>query len=77
LAPLPQPSGRLLVSTGKLAADVYVDGRRMAVTPATLPALSAGQHVVEVRSGARASSRRVTIQAGHATYVELALGAAR
>jgi outer membrane receptor for ferrienterochelin and colicins len=73
LAPLPRPTGRLLVSAGKVEADVYVDGRRVAVTPATLPGLNVGAHVVEVRAGSRSVKRTVNIGAGRPTYVEVDL----
>jgi hypothetical protein len=73
LAPLPRPTGRLLVTAGKLAADVYVDGRRVAVTPATLQSLGVGAHVVEVRAGSRSVKRSVSIESGRATYVEVDL----
>lgn len=73
LTPLPRPTGRLLVTAGKLAADVYVDGRRVAVTPATLPGLGVGAHVVEVRAGSRSVKRTVSIESGRATYVEVDL----
>jgi outer membrane receptor for ferrienterochelin and colicins len=74
LTPLPRPTGRLLVASNKPAADVFVDGRRMAVTPAALPEVTVGVHDVEVRAGAQSAKRRVTIRAGHATYVELDVG---
>jgi outer membrane receptor for ferrienterochelin and colicins len=74
LTPLSRPTGRLLVASNKTGADVFVDGRRMAVTPAALPEVTAGSHDVEVRAGTGSSKRRVTIRAGHATYVELGVG---
>jgi outer membrane receptor for ferrienterochelin and colicins len=73
LTPLPRPTGRLLVASNRTAVDVFVDGRRVAVTPATLPEVTAGEHEVEVRAAASSSKRRVKIRAGHATYVELDL----
>lgn len=78
LVPLPHQSGRLLVSTGKIAADVSIDGQRVAVTPATLSELGPGEHTLEVRAGKRAASRKVTIRAGHAVHVAIDLaGGAR
>jgi hypothetical protein len=74
LTPKPLPTGKLLVASGKSAADVLVDGRRLAVTPATLSDIATGEHVVEVRAGARTAKKRVTVSAEHATYVELDLG---
>ena len=74
LEPLPRPTGRLLVASGTVSADVLVDGVRVAVTPATLPDVPAGEHDVEVRSGPRTSRRHVTIDPGRATYLEVNLG---
>jgi tetratricopeptide (TPR) repeat protein len=73
LVPLPRPTGRLLVSAGKIAADVFVDGKRMAVTPAALP-VGAGAHWLEVRAGRRAVRRRIVIEKARAKYVEVDLG---
>jgi hypothetical protein len=75
LAPLPRATGVLLVSAGPVSADVFVDGRRVAVTPATLRDLSLGRHTLEVRSGSRVARRTVEITDQRPTYVEVALGA--
>jgi hypothetical protein len=71
LRALPQPSGRLLVASGGVPADVWLDGRRVAVTPATLPQVSEGTHRVQLRAGARSVERTVVVMAGRATFVEL------
>jgi hypothetical protein len=71
LPPLPRGTGRLLVTAGQEPAVVFVDGLRVAVAPATLPGLSAGEHVVELRSGSHTLRRVVQIQAGRATYLEV------
>jgi hypothetical protein len=71
LRALPRPSGRLLVASGGVAADVLLDGRRVAVTPATLPDVSAGTHHVQVRAGSRSAERSIVVAAGRATFVEL------
>jgi hypothetical protein len=76
LVPLPRHTGRLLVSAGKGEADVYLDGKRVAVTPATLPEVGVGTHTVEVRAGKRAASRTVTVSKGRATHVDLDPGTA-
>jgi hypothetical protein len=70
LVPLPQPTGRLLVSAGRSAAEVFVDGKRMAVTPAALP-VGVGAHWVEVRAGRRVVRRRVLIEKARARYLEV------
>jgi hypothetical protein len=73
-APLPEPTGRLLVGAGNVEADVLVDGRRVALTPATLPDVTVGEHRVEVRAKGRAPfTARVVVTEGHATYVEAKL----
>ena len=76
LVPLPRATGRLLVSTGEVAADVFIDGQRMAVTPATLSGLGAGPHVLEVKAGKREARRDVVISAGHSIYIAIDLGEA-
>jgi hypothetical protein len=62
------------VSTGTAAAEVFVDGKRVAMTPATLSGLEVGTHALEVRAGARSVRRSITITQGKATYLELDLG---
>jgi hypothetical protein len=74
LLPLPRALGRLLVSTGQLAADVFLDGQRVAVTPATLEDLAVGEHTLEVRAQGRVAQRKVTIKKGRASYIEINLG---
>jgi outer membrane receptor for ferrienterochelin and colicins len=73
LVPLTHATGRLLVDTGKPGAEVFVDGRRIAVTPATLSEVSVGERLVEVRSGSRAARRRATIVEGRALYLRIDL----
>jgi outer membrane receptor for ferrienterochelin and colicins len=81
LVPVPRAVGKLLVSTGALAAEVFIDGQRVAVTPAALEAVTVGEHTLEVRAQqvAPAGAPRVVrqtfaIEAGRATYVEIDLG---
>jgi hypothetical protein len=76
LAPLPRATGVLLVTTGTTAAEVFVDGKRVAMTPATLSGLEVGAHALEVRAGTRSVRRSITITQGKATYLELDLGEA-
>jgi hypothetical protein len=73
LTPLPRPTGRLLVSAGRIAAEVFVDGKRLAVTPAALP-VGVGPHWLEVRAGRRVVRRRIVIEKERARYVEVDLG---
>jgi hypothetical protein len=76
LEQLPRATGTLLVSTGSVRADVYVDGRRVAVTPATLSNLGTGEHSLEVRADHRVLRRRIAIVKERATHVEFDLGGA-
>ena len=73
LVPLPQKTGRLLVNASTAGAEVFIDGKRVAVTPATLPALSVGAHQLEVKDGQRVVKRAVKIQAERTTYVVIDL----
>jgi hypothetical protein len=74
LSPLPHSTGVLLVSTGKVPAEVFVDGKRVAVTPATLRELALGRHTLEVRGGGQSASRSIDITEKRPTYVEVELG---
>ena len=72
--PLPQATGKLLVSAGGVAAKLLIDGRPRAVTPAVLAGLAGGDHQLEVLATGFAPYRRqVRVRAGHATYVEVKL----
>jgi outer membrane receptor for ferrienterochelin and colicins len=75
-APLPQPTGKLLISTGNVVASVRVDGKPVALTPAVLARVPAGAHDVEVSArGFSPFLRRVLVRAGRSTYLEVALTA--
>jgi hypothetical protein len=74
LVPLPQATGLLLVNTGSVSAEVFVDGRRVAVTPATVGGVRVGAHTVEVKASGRTARRSITITEGRPTYVEVELG---
>ena len=65
--------GRLLVGSGAINAELFLDGRRLAVTPASLPDVSAGTHAIELRAGSLRVLRKVEIRAGHTTYLEVKL----
>src|SRR5438045_6178109 len=70
------PSGTLLV-TSDAGGEVYVDGVRKDVTPAIIPGISAGDHVVEVRREGIAPWRQtVTVVAGQQIKVAANFGAA-
>jgi hypothetical protein len=74
LAPVPRATGRLLVSTRKHVAELYLDGRRVAVTPVALDDVAVGEHLLEVRSGALVSRKRIRILKGRATYIAIDFG---
>jgi len=75
-APLPQPIGKLLISTGNVVASVRVDGTPVALTPTVLAGVRAGVHDVEVSArGCSQFRRRVLVRAGRSTYLEVALTA--
>jgi hypothetical protein len=71
LAPLPRATGRLLVSAGGMPAEVFLDGRRVAVAPVTLPAVEAGTHVLELRLRSRVVRRQIQVTAARATHLEI------
>jgi outer membrane receptor for ferrienterochelin and colicins len=73
LQPLPKANGRLLVSSGSVAAELFVDGQRVAVTPVTLPEVSVGEHQIEVRYQAQRVRRTVIIEAGRALHIAVDL----
>jgi hypothetical protein len=77
LVPLQRATGLLLVSTGRTIADVYLDGRRVAVTPATVGEVAVGSHALELRVGGRVVRRTVTIEQGKATHIGLELAPGR
>lgn len=74
LVPLPRSVGHLLVSTGQVSAALFIDGQRVAVTPASLEQLEVGAHTLEVRAEERVARRTITVVKGRATYVEIDLG---
>ncbi len=68
--PLPKPTGRLLLASPDAVAEVYIDGVRVAVTPATLPNVGIGQRSVEMRARGRRWKHQVLVRAGQASYLE-------
>jgi PEGA domain len=70
------PSGTLLV-TSDAGGDVYLDGARKDVTPAIIPGVAAGDHVIEVRKeGIPPWRQTVTVVAGQQVKVAATFGAA-
>jgi outer membrane receptor for ferrienterochelin and colicins len=70
--PLPRPTGRLLVASA-VDAQVFLDGVRVAVTPATLSNTAVGAHQLELRApDGQSWKRSLIVQEGRTTYVEAA-----
>ncbi len=70
--PLPKPTGRLLVASA-VAAQVFLDGVRVAVTPATLSNTSVGVHELELKApDGQSWKHSLIVRAGRTTYVEAA-----
>jgi len=64
-APAPDASGRLLVRSTPAGAHVFIDGRDVGETPATIRDLSRGTHRLRiVRDGYAPADRRVDITRG-------------
>lgn len=71
---LPPRTGTLLVTTGAVTADLYVDGKLTAETPATLRQVPVGEHTIELRApGHRTATSTVRIVEGRPAFVELDL----
>lgn len=74
VAPQPRPTGKLLVGSGDVTGEVYLDGRRIAETPATLPGIAPGSHDIEVRGPSGPPFKtRVALAEGQTLYVEAPL----
>lgn len=72
---LPPKTGRLLVSTGGVAGELFLDGKKTASTPATVDTVPVGDHTLEVRAKGRKTWRgSVTIREGKTSFVEATLG---
>jgi hypothetical protein len=72
--PLPPATGQLLVDTGKDAARLFVDGKAVAMTPATLRDLSVGPHALRVVAEHKAPwSATVQVEHDAPTYVNVTL----
>lgn len=70
--PLPKPTGRLLVASA-VTAQVFLDGVRVAVTPATLSNTAVGAHELELRvPDGRSWKHSLIVQEARTTYVEAA-----
>jgi outer membrane receptor for ferrienterochelin and colicins len=75
--PLPKPTGRLLVASA-VAAQVFLDGVRVAVTPATLSNTAVGAHELELRGpDGQSWKRSLVVQETRTTYVEAAWGGSK
>ena len=76
LQPKEADTGSLLINADVTGLPVYIDGQRRGGTPLVVDGLSAGEHVVEIRSpgeGYQPFSKVVTIRANERTTIEATL----
>jgi hypothetical protein len=69
--------GELLVQTEPAGAQISVDGRRVGVSPVTVPELDAGDHEVTIRGTLSNVRQRVRVDAGKTTSLVVPLGTNR
>jgi outer membrane receptor protein involved in Fe transport len=74
LAPLPTPTGAVVVRANLDGALVRIDGREMGFSPAVIEGVPAGERLVEVEHEGRETFRaRVVVETGRRTYLDVAL----
>jgi outer membrane receptor for ferrienterochelin and colicins len=74
LSPIPTPSGRVLVSSGGIAARVSIDGVVVSETPARVDGVAVGTHRVTVSAeGWREWSQDVEVREGRTTFLSITL----
>lgn len=74
LSPIPTPRGRVLVSTGAVAARVSIDGVVVSETPARVDGVVVGTHRVTVSAdGWREWSEDVEVREGRTTFLSITL----
>ncbi|MBN8611840.1 MAG: PEGA domain-containing protein [Deltaproteobacteria bacterium] len=74
LSPIPTPRGRLLVSTGAVAARVSIDGVVVSETPARVAGVTVGTHRVTVSAeGFREWSQDVDVREARTTFLSITL----
>jgi outer membrane receptor protein involved in Fe transport len=74
LAPLPSPTGAIVVRANLDGALVRIDGREMGFSPTVIEGVPAGERLVEVEHEGRETFRtRVTVETGRRAYLEVTL----
>jgi outer membrane receptor protein involved in Fe transport len=74
LAPLPSPTGAVVVRANLDGALVRIDGREMGFSPTVIEGVPAGDRLVEVEHEGRETFRtHVTVETGRRTYLEVKL----
>jgi outer membrane receptor for ferrienterochelin and colicins len=74
LAPLPSPTGAVIVRANVDGALVRIDGREMGFSPTVIEGVPAGERLVEVEHEGREPFRtRVVVEAGRRAYVDVQL----
>lgn len=74
LSPIPTPRGRVLVSSGAIAARVSIDGVVVSETPARVDGVAVGTHRVTVSAdGWREWSQDVDVREGRTTFLSITL----
>jgi outer membrane receptor protein involved in Fe transport len=74
LAPLPSPTGAVVVRANLDGALVRIDGREMGFSPAVIEGVAAGERLVEVEHEGRETFRTlVTVETGRRAYLEVTL----
>jgi outer membrane receptor protein involved in Fe transport len=74
LAPLPSPTGAVVVRANLDGALVRIDGREMGFSPTVIEGVPAGDRLVEVEHEGRETYRtHVTVETGRRAYLEVTL----
>ena len=74
LAPLPSPTGAVVVRANLDGALVRIDGREMGFSPAVIEGVPAGERLVEVEHEGRETFRAtVTVETGRRAYLDVRL----
>jgi hypothetical protein len=73
-SPQPDTTGQIMVVSTPAGAELFIDNNYRGITPATIPDIPAGSHVVMVRQdGYTDATQTVTVTGGQSTPVALSL----
>jgi len=73
-SPQPDTTGQIMVVSTPAGAELFIDNNFRGITPATIPDIPAGSHVVMVRqAGYTDATQTVTVTGGQSTPVALSL----